>query len=215
MDDNNSYIELARKFLTYEPDTEHDSESLRIRSIVGGERLLTWDDLFTRSRVIVLAEPGTGKTEEFKSAARRLREKGDIAFFCRIESLQEPQFDVRDSFDIGSSDEFDEWLSGDAEGFFFLDSVDEARLLSHNSYETALKKLSLKLGKSKKRSRIFLSCRVSEWRAIGDQRIFNEQTMIRFCKIFTDHGTPCFKMAEYDTKGDGRNKNSNNIYQSA
>jgi lactate dehydrogenase-like 2-hydroxyacid dehydrogenase len=38
-------------------------ESLRIRSLVGGERLLTWDDLFTRSHVIVLAEPGTGKTD--------------------------------------------------------------------------------------------------------------------------------------------------------
>jgi hypothetical protein len=174
MADDSDYIQLSRAFLPVEPNTEHDSESLRIRSLIGGERLLTWDDLLTRSRVIVLAEPGTGKTEEFRAAARRLREKGDSAFFCRIENLQESQFDVRESFDIGTSEDFDEWLSGEAEGYFFLDSVDEARLLSPKAYETALKKLSLKMGRAEKRSRIFLSCRVSEWRANGDQGIFND-----------------------------------------
>ncbi len=46
-----------------------------------------WRELEEHYRVLVLADPGAGKTFEAKDRATKLREKGAKAFFIRIEAI--------------------------------------------------------------------------------------------------------------------------------
>ncbi len=64
---------------------------------------------------------------------------------------------------------FEQWRNGAEAGFFFLDSVDEARL-NRKSFEIALKRFARELGASLDRTHVFISCRVSDWKEPGDRR---------------------------------------------
>ena len=163
-------IELERTFKPIEIDKTIDQD--RTQELFGFSLnpQLTWKELLQKNRVVILAEPGTGKTEELISTTKSLRDKGCSAFFYRIELLQE--LGIRDSLDLGTSDEVDSWLAGDETGYFFLDSVDEATLISHSAYEVALRRFAKALGKHTNRAKVFISCRVSIWRATEDLSIF-------------------------------------------
>jgi hypothetical protein len=63
---------------------------------------------------------------------------------------------------------FDHWRAGTYEGWFFLDSVDEARLVQ-KSFEGALKRLARELGDSLDRAHVFVSCRVTDWKGPDDR----------------------------------------------
>jgi len=65
---------------------------------------------------------------------------------------------------------FEEWRNGTTEGWFFLDSVDEARL-NRKSFETALKRFNRDLDQSLERARVFVSCRVSDWKGNEDRAL--------------------------------------------
>jgi len=164
------HIELDRKFWPVEADKENDSESVRAMLALGLGKQLSWEDLLGKDRVVILAEPGAGKTEEFRAITRRLRMASKTAFFCRIELLQE--MGIQDSFDIGTSEEFNEWMDGNKEGYFFLDSVDEARLKNHTTFEIALRRFGKTIGERLNRAKIFISCRVSNWQATADLSLF-------------------------------------------
>ena len=49
-----------------------------------------WPDLLEESRVVLLSEAGSGKTEEIRHVCRDLRLRGKCAFFLRIESIGRP-----------------------------------------------------------------------------------------------------------------------------
>jgi hypothetical protein len=78
------------------------------------------------TRVVILAEAGTGKTHELRETARRLRREGKAAFFCRIEWLATDS--LENALSEGNIEEVRSWLEGSHTAWFFLDSVDEARL---------------------------------------------------------------------------------------
>ena len=164
------HIELDRTFWPVEADKEHDPETIRIMAALGVDRQVSWDKLLKNPRIVILGEPGTGKTEELSAITKRLRNAGNPAFFCRIELLQD--LDVRQSFNIGTSVEFDEWLTGDKEGYFFLDSVEEARLKSRSAFEIALRRFANTMGKGLNRATVVVSCRVSDWQATADLSLF-------------------------------------------
>ena len=164
------HIDLDRKFWPVEADKGNDPESIRVMFAFGLGQQFSWDDLLVKTRVVILAEPGTGKTEEFRAITKRLRMARKLAFFCRIELLQE--LEIRHSLDIGEPDEFDEWLTGNKEAYFFLDSVDEARLKSHAAFEVALRRFAIIIGERLNRAKVFVSCRVSNWRATADLSLF-------------------------------------------
>jgi hypothetical protein len=164
------HIDLDRKFWPVEADEGNDPESIRTIFAFGLGQQLSWEGILKKDRVVILAEPGTGKTEEFRAVTKRLRMASKPAFFCRIELLQE--LEVRHSLDIGTAEEFDEWLNGNKEAYFFLDSVDEARLKSHAAFEIALRRFANTIGERLHRTKVFVSCRVSNWRATADLSLF-------------------------------------------
>ena len=164
------HIELDRTFWPVEADKEHDPEAIRIMAALGVDRQVSWNKLLENPRIVILGEPGTGKTEELSAITKRLRNAGNPAFFCRIDLLQD--LDVRQSFNIGTSVEFDEWLTGDKEGYFFLDSVEEACLKGRSAFEIALRRFANTMGKGLNRATVVVSCRVSDWQATADLSLF-------------------------------------------
>ena len=167
------YIDLDRIFWPVEADKESDPESIRTMFAFGIGQQLSWDNLLEKDRAVIIAEPGTGKTEEFQAVTKRLRVDGKLAFFFRIELLQAQELEVRHSLDIGTAEEFDKWLVGKKEAYFFLDSVDEARLNSRAAFEIALRRFANTIGESLNRAKVFVSCRVSNWRATADLSLFS------------------------------------------
>ncbi len=65
-----------------------------------------------------------------------LRRAGEIAFFCRLEMLADKVLEK--AIEIGNSEELQTWAQGTLHGYFFLDSVDEARLANTADFENAI-----------------------------------------------------------------------------
>jgi len=121
------HIPLNRQFSPVS-DTHHDSESDEIDLFwADGSWKTTWNDLVREYRCVILAEAGAGKTEELIPQARYLDDQGKYSFFIRIEDIET---DFYEAFEVGQEDCFQRWLQSTDEAWFFLDSVDEARLES-------------------------------------------------------------------------------------
>jgi hypothetical protein len=86
--DMDTYIDLNRNFYPIK-DNEKDLEEAKVMSTFGYGKYISWEELLQKPRIVILAEPGTGKTEELKAVTNRLRSKGAAAFFCRIELLED------------------------------------------------------------------------------------------------------------------------------
>jgi len=159
------HIELDRTFWPLGDGEEYDPDTLRAKANFG-LNLMHWSDLLTMTRVVILAEAGTGKTHELREAARRFRREGKVAFFCHIEDLATDGLEK--ALSEGNVEEVRSWLAGDHSAWFFLDSVDEARLTNHRYFDKALRELAQALGYATSRAHIFITARVSDWRATSD-----------------------------------------------
>ena len=125
--------------------------------------------------MIILAEAGAGKTEEIGAATKRLRTQGKAAFFLRLEHLGSG---FEDAFEIGDSNEFDKWSASDQSGWFFLDSVDEARLTGPKKFEEAIRKFATRLGDTRQRAHVYITSRITEWRPSSDLRLVRDRLSI-------------------------------------
>ena len=168
-----TFINLNRQFKPTSTDkNDLDSKQQNLESLLSSsyEPLITWQELIKKPRVVVLAEPGTGKTVELEQAAKRLIEQRKKAFFCRIELLH--KFPILDCLDIDLKDDFKSWTQDGSVAWFFLDSVDEAKLTDPNNFEYALRRLASEIGNRWDRARIIVSCRVHDWYAHHDFKTF-------------------------------------------
>ncbi|WP_145517474.1 NACHT domain-containing protein [Yersinia mollaretii] len=129
----------------------------------------TWDDLEKKYRVVILADAGAGKTIEMMSRARSIQQSGRLAFLIRIEDLVENDFSL--GLEVGTSDEFEAWLASAGEAWFFLDSVDEARLAAPNAFEKAIKRFASVIKKCTHRARVYISGRPYSWRFATDREL--------------------------------------------
>lgn len=130
---------------------------------------IKWSQLEKEYRVVILAAAGAGKTVEMRSQAEIIKQSGKLAFFIRIEDLNEPDFAW--GLEVGSSDDFEAWLVSTDEAWFFLDSVDEARLVAPNAFEKAIKRFEYVIKKSCHRAHIYISSRPYAWSFTTDYEI--------------------------------------------
>jgi len=155
------FIELNRTFHELsESDCANDS-----RLYLSGSQTLVWNDLLNEYRVVLLSEAGSGKTEEIRYVAQRLRNEGKYAFFIRLEHI--PQ-DFDSAFEEGTYEEFVAWQMSDSEAWLLLDSVDEARLRNPGDFEAAIRKLAHYVLAEKQRIHIVITGRTSAWRPKTD-----------------------------------------------
>lgn len=156
------HIELNRTFAELFRDEKHGDDA---RALSRGTATLTLSDLLNAPRVVILAEAGSGKTEEIRQAARHLRAQGKAAFFLRLEHIV-TEFDT--AFEEGTLKEFQAWLASSDQGWVLLDSIDESRLRSPLDFETAMRKLSVRLSTAKQRTHLLITGRAPAWRPKSD-----------------------------------------------
>lgn len=121
---------------------------------------LTWEAVLSTPCTVLLGEAGSGKTTELRGQAERLRTAGRIAFFVPIEHLAKDGLATA----VEGDPRLDAWRQGSEPGWFFLDSVDEAKL-SGESLDRAIAKLKEALSGQLSRCRIVVSSRHSDWKA--------------------------------------------------
>jgi len=131
----------------------------------------SWDALLGEHRVVILAEAGAGKTYELQSAARRVISQGRPGFFIRIEDIDD---DFGTAFEVGSELAFEDWLAGDDEAWFFLDSVDEIRLTEPRAFESAIRAFAKRIRDARQRAHIYISSRPYAWRPVLDRALIEE-----------------------------------------
>jgi hypothetical protein len=159
-------VELIRRF---SPMSSRSKEWDFLMS--GPGRPKRWHEIEDEFRVLIIADPGAGKTFEAQTRARRIKERGRHAFFIRIEKI-DATFDR--SFEVGTAAEFAAWLASTDEAWFFLDSVDEAQLETPRALENAVRIFGEKIYAALDRARIFITSREDAWRALPDQTLIEQ-----------------------------------------
>lgn len=163
------FIELDRRFRKLDPKEDPEKAALDsyTASILGRESGLGWKDLLEHRLVVVLGEPGSGKTWEFREKAKTLQAEGKMAFFVPLDQLiTQPLSEILPPHDY---EKFKSWLRGDGRATFFLDSVDEAKYQKTTDFMAALDRFRNAIsGNGPMRMHLLVSSRISEWRPQSD-----------------------------------------------
>lgn len=164
------HVPLDREFSpVYKSEKEAESEEFL--SAWGHTKPATWDGMEEKFRCVILAEAGAGKTEELRQRASSLAGQGRAAFFLRVEDIEN---DFYTAFEIGTEAQFYSWLESTEEAWFFLDSVDEARLEHPRAFEKAIRRFTRGIANGAHRAHIYITSRPYAWRPKEDQRLLDE-----------------------------------------
>lgn len=166
-------VELIRRFVPMSARSR-DWDFL----MTGSGKPQRWHEIEDEYRVLVIADPGAGKTFEAQTRAQRLKGRGRRAFFIRIEKIDA---NFERAFEVGTAHEFADWLASTEEAWFFLDSVDEAQLDTPRALENAVRIFGSKCHAALGRARIFITSREDAWRALPDQTLIEQ---------YLPHGEP-------------------------
>jgi len=163
------YIDLDRRFSVLR--NSGLDEDLTASSYLSGPytgATLGWHELLNERLAIVLGEPGSGKTYEFRQQCASLKVNGRFAFLIELERL------VAGTIASGLSDTelalLREWQRGEEPAFVFLDSVDEAKIRRQSDFYSALDSVVNGIGSAIDRAHVFVSSRISEWQPETDLR---------------------------------------------
>lgn len=145
-----------------------DSDEQELSAIWGDPKRTGWQELEKEFRCVILAEAGAGKSFEMEARAKYATALGRAAFFIRIEDIESG---FENAFEVGSAGSFESWLNSQKEAWFFLDSVDEARLDSPRAFEKAIRCFAARIKQSEQRAHIFISSRPYAWRSRSDREL--------------------------------------------
>ena len=117
-----SFVELNRTFFRWSEDHAPGDWSL-LQRFSGGQ---DWSELLKLQRVIVLAEAGSGKSDELKAQAKIQRAAGRFAFYVPVQDVARAGLPAA----LSSRDRavFASWKDSSDQAWFFVDSVDELKL---------------------------------------------------------------------------------------
>jgi len=158
-------VPLDRKFSLLAPSDDSEIDGGWFEDYWIQKDPKTWSDLESEYRVILLADAGAGKTHETLNRAHQGNKKGRPNFFIRIEDIDT---DFDGAFEVGTSEQFEDWLTSVDEAWFFLDSVDEARLDNPKAFEKAIKHFAKRIRPAMHRTHIMITSRPYAWRFKSD-----------------------------------------------
>lgn len=169
-----NHIDLDRQF--GELRTDRDGEEIARDSYFADYDFrphVGWSNLLKEHLVVVLGEPGSGKSRELAHQHRLALARNEEAFLVPLERLVTESIDL--IVDPAELQRFRAWRQGRATARFFLDSVDEAKLSTHSGFRTALDRLSKSIGVAAlSRARFCISSRISEWLPGRDREVVLE-----------------------------------------
>lgn len=182
------FVELNRRFRKLEQHAKSEEAALASYTarFLGKDSSYGWDDLLKEFRVVILGEPGSGKTWELRERVKNLVARNEFAFFIRLDQLIHR--DLPALFGDQERRRFANWKQSASPAYFFLDSVDEAKFRKLSDFYSTLERFAKELGDGLlMRAKIFLSSRISEWKPASDafeiRRLFPlPPTMIRDSK---------------------------------
>ncbi|GAB6176747.1 hypothetical protein JCM16814_16380 [Desulfobaculum senezii] len=151
--------------------SDTDSNDQELQNFLSGRERVNWDDIEKEFRTVILAEAGAGKTYEMETRATSMDEAGKASFFIRIEDIEDG-FDS--AFEVGSADGFEKWLQSQDEAWFFLDSIDEARLKNQRLFKKAIERFANRIKPAQHRAHIIISSRPYAWRSRSDSDLLNK-----------------------------------------
>ena len=165
-------IELDRRFVEWREGEVSDPDLWARFSISAG---LSWEQLKARRRVVILAEAGAGKTEEMQAQARAQREAGRFAFYAKLQDVGQQGLDgaMRHADRLVLST----WRSSDQPAWFFIDSVDEAKL-DGVRFDRALRQLADGIAGAEGRAHVIISGRLTDWEFRRDLARLGEELPI-------------------------------------
>lgn len=157
-------VPLKRRFSPVAKDQD-GAERNDYLDLWGYGNPIGWPEIDTRYRTVILAPGGAGKTHEMLERAEYLYGQHSASFFIRIEDIH-ANFET--AFEVGDNTQFTAWLNSSEEGWFFLDSIDEARLGSNRAFEKALRQFESRIRPAKDRAHICISSRPYSWQPRAD-----------------------------------------------
>ena len=160
-----NHVPLERHFT---PKSKNGSDSMNNFEVPRSEKKKNWNDLDKLYRTVILAGAGAGKTHEMVIRANKLKEEKRSVFLIRIADIGE-QFE--NAFVVGSREEFESWYNSLKEAWFFLDSVDEARLSDQRIFEKAIQQFANKIGGKLHLAHICISSRTNTWHQPFDNKL--------------------------------------------
>lgn len=163
-----AFVALDRRFVVWTDKEEAAPPRLFRQEFF--EQGKTWEQLRAIRRVVVLAEAGSGKTEEMREQARNLTAQGQFAFFAALEDVATSGLDDALS---AERDRLQAWRDSTSPAYFFMDSVDETKLQGIR-LEAALRKLADGIRLAFRRAYVILSGRVSDWEFRADLNRFHD-----------------------------------------
>ena len=163
-------IALNRRFYEWREDGLDHS---RYRAAAGlSDGMLGWAELHAKRRVVILAEAGSGKIEELSEQARLQSAAGKFAFYATVQDVGRDGLDK--ALRLADRQRLDAWRASIEPGWFFIDSIDEAKL-DNIRLESALRQLAEGISGGEGRAHIVLSGRHTDWEFARDARRLNEE----------------------------------------
>ncbi|MEX0707660.1 MAG: hypothetical protein WD078_06810 [Woeseia sp.] len=151
-------IPLDRRFVRWTSEESADAEVARYLSGFGDS--VGWDELLKHRRVVVLAEPGSGKSTEIDMQIERSYSDNQYTFAATVQSI------ARDGMDraLGRRGQhlLEEWRRSEQPGWFFFDAVDEAKAGDFR-FEDALREIADAIEGCRGRTHIVLTGRDANW----------------------------------------------------
>ena len=187
------FIDLDRRFYKA-PDQKNPEESAQesyLLESLSSDSHFSWSDLLQHPLVVILGEPGSGKSTELQLQAGKLRDQSEQVFFVRLDRLVNETLAAV----LGERDRvaFKDWKKRSHMAWFFFDSVDESKLRRPDDFLTALDRICDAIGIHElRRARLTFTSRISEWRPVTDVSALRG----RFClfnrtdTIKMNHGKP-------------------------
>ena len=163
------HIELDRRFLPM--NKAKDPELAAFESYMSATSSddsigIGWGEILgADDSVIILGEPGSGKTQELRAQTARLIDQGLCAAFIELGQMVNAIAPPLSQHHIAA---LARWRNGTADAWLFLDAVDESKLIRASDFRAALQRVASWVGAQRERTRYVISSRISEWRVGTD-----------------------------------------------
>jgi hypothetical protein len=157
MDKLPQIADLSRRFQKFDPNAEEEEQAY----LFPEEATIDWQQLLSRTRVVLLAPARAGKSTELQLQVAKLTATGEPAFFIRLNQLAESTLRMSA---MPNEHQLDKWLQGSRIGWLFLDARDELSMTGKQLLN-AFSNLRAGLAENLGRARIVVTSRPTDWKS--------------------------------------------------